>query len=87
MQVPVQQFKSHLAEYIAKAQAGEVLELTSHRKVVARITGVTRSDAKGPARMVASGMAAWSGGKPEGSKIKLQSGGSAIAALVMEDRG
>ena len=38
MQVSIQDFKSHLSHYIECAQSG-VIELTSHRKVVARIIG------------------------------------------------
>ena len=50
MQVSIQEFKSHLSQYIEFAQIG-VIELTSHRKVVARVIGVGQSDHPGVARL------------------------------------
>jgi len=37
-QVSVRDLKTHLSEWLARAQAGEVVEVTSHRKPIARIT-------------------------------------------------
>ena len=37
-QVSVRELKTHLSEWLARAQAGEVVEVTSHRKPIARIT-------------------------------------------------
>ena len=39
MQVSMQEFKSHLSRYVSQAQSGQLIELTSHRRVVARIVG------------------------------------------------
>ena len=33
MQVSMQEFKSHLSRYVSQAQSGQLIELTSHRKV------------------------------------------------------
>lgn len=47
MQVSMQEFKSHLSHYVSEAQSGQLVELTSHRKVVARIIGVPSSASAG----------------------------------------
>ena len=39
MQVSMQEFKSHLSRYVVEAQSGQIIELTSHRRVVARLIG------------------------------------------------
>ena len=87
MQVSIQEFKSHLSQYVSKAQSGQLIELTSHRKVVARIVGVPVTDNTCMARLLAAGIATWQGGKPEGAVITLQKCGKTVSAMVMEDRG
>lgn len=87
MQVSMQEFKSHLSQYVGQAQSGELIELTSHRKVVARLVGVPPADSAGVARLLAAGAASWQGGKPAGAAFELQAVGKPVSALVLEDRG
>lgn len=87
MQVSMQEFKSHLSQYVGQAQSGELIELTSHRKVVARLVGVPPADSAGVARLLAAGAASWQGGKPAGAALELQAVGKTVSALVLEDRG
>jgi len=87
MLVSMQEFKSHLSKYVGQAQSGELIELTSHRKVVARIVGVPPTDSSGVARLLAAGAASWQGGKPVGAALELQAVGKPVSALVLEDRG
>ena len=87
MLVSMHEFKSHLSQYIGQAQSGELIELTSHRKVVARLVGVPPADCAGVARLLAAGVASWQGGKPAGATLKLQAGGKPVSVLVLEDRG
>jgi len=87
MQVAMHEFKSHMAQYVGKAQAGEVIELTSHRKVVARITGIPKSSHSGVAKLLASGVASWQSGKPACDAIELHRAGKLLSAMVLEDRG
>lgn len=87
MQVSMREFKSHLSQYVVQAQAGQLIELTSHRKVVARIVGIPASANEGVSRLLASGAASWQGGKPMGAGISLLAQGKPVSALVMEDRG
>ncbi len=87
MQVSMQEFKSHLSRYVSQAQSGQLIELTSHRKVVARIVGVPSTDSAGVSRLLAAGVATWQGGKPVGAAFRLQEHGKPVSALVLEDRG
>lgn len=87
MQVSMREFKSHLSQYVEQAQAGQLIELTSYCKVVARIVGVPPVGNSGVERLVVSGVASWQGGKPAGGMFKLQAGGKSMSAMVLEDRG
>lgn len=87
MQVSVREFKSHLSQYVEQAQAGESIELTSHRKVVARIVGVPPTGSTGVTRLLAAGVASWKDGKPAGAMLELHAGGKPMSAMVLEDRG
>lgn len=87
MKVSIQEFKSHLAQYVRESQAGKILELTSHRKVVARVIGVPHAESESVARLLAAGIAVWQGGKPKGATLKLRIGGKTVSEMVLEDRG
>jgi antitoxin (DNA-binding transcriptional repressor) of toxin-antitoxin stability system len=87
MQVSMQEFKSHLSRYVGQAQSGELIELTSHRKVVARIIGVPLTASTGVSSLLTAGVATWQGGKPMGASLSLQKQGKLVSAMVLEDRG
>jgi prevent-host-death family protein len=87
LNIPIHEFKARLSRYLAAARAGRTIEITSHRKVVARVTGVPPAAGVGIARLIASGVAAWGGGKPAGAEVRLAEGGRSLADLVREDRG
>ena len=87
MQVSMHEFKSHLSHYVSQAQSGQLIELTSHRKVVAKIIGVPSTDGTGLSCLLAAGVATWQGGKPAGAAFELQKQGKPVSALVLEDRG
>ena len=87
MQVSMGEFESHLSSYVTQSQSGELIELTSHRKVVARLIGVPTIDSAGISCLITSGIATWQGGKPLGAAFKLQDYGKSVSALVLENRG
>jgi len=87
MQVSIRDLKAHLSHYLSQARAGMALEITSHRKVVARVVGVPVSASPVPAALIASGAAQWGGGKPQGAHIALVPGGQSVSRMVLEDRG
>ena len=87
MQISVREFKAHLSRYLSQAQQGQPVDVTSHRKVVARIVGVPAAGSEGVARLVAGGEAQWGGGKPAGAAIRLSPAGRSVSEMVLEDRG
>lgn len=86
MQVSIQEFKSHLSKYVSEAQAGSLIELTSHRKVVAKLIGVAPNDGTGVYQLLALGAVTWQGGKPLGASIKLNAHKQSVSAIVLQDR-
>jgi len=64
MKVAMSEFKAGLSRYVARARAGEVIELTSHAKPVARLVGIATEQPPGIQRLLATGAAQWAGGKP-----------------------
>ena len=87
MRVSVRDLKAHLSQYLAQAGTGEPIEITSHRRVVARLVGVAGAEHAGVARLLATGLAQWAGGKPRGAAVRLTSGGRLVSDLLLEDRG
>lgn len=87
MTVSIRELKAHLSRYLAEARAGKVIHVTSHRKEIARITGVPDTQDDGLTRMLATGEAHWHGGKPAGAEIRLSSEGDSVSEIVLRDRG
>lgn len=88
MKIAMHELKSGLSRYIAQARAGEVIEVTSHDKPVARIVGIPAAEPSGVARLLASGAAHWSGGRPAlHAAVTLVSSGKRLSEMVLEDRG
>ena len=87
MQVSMRQLKSHLAQYIKQARSGQPVEITSHRKVVARLSGVPMVDDSAVSRLLVSGAAVWQGGKPVGAALVLKTQGTPVSQIAVDDRG
>jgi prevent-host-death family protein len=90
-QVSVRDLKTHLSEWLARAQSGEVVEVTSHRKPIARITAV-KPAVPAPAsplqQAIDAGVISWNGQKPViPPPVKLNDGGPLMSDIVIEDRG
>jgi antitoxin (DNA-binding transcriptional repressor) of toxin-antitoxin stability system len=89
-QVSVRDLKTHLSAWLSRAPAGDVVEVTSHRKPIARITAIRP---KGPAATTPlqpaldAGIVSWNGQKPVlTAPIRLQGGGMLVSAIVLDDR-
>jgi prevent-host-death family protein len=82
----VREFKAHLSRYLAEVRQGGMLEITRHRKPVARVVGIPEQAHGGLSSMVAAGGVTWSGGKPKGSQVRLGQGGVSLAEMVLQDR-
>jgi prevent-host-death family protein len=88
MRVAIHDLKRSLSRYLARARAGEAIEVTSHDKPVARIVGIPTGQDAGVAGLLASGAARWSGSKPAlQPPVVLPERGRPLADAVVEDRG
>ena len=90
-QVSVRDLKTHLSEWLARVQAGEEVEVTSHRKPIARITALKPADSTSTdplQKAIDAGLISWSGQKPViPPPVKLNDGGPLMSDIVIEDRG
>ena len=87
MQVAIRQLKAQLSKFIAYAQEGEEIEVTSHNRPVARITGIPRNIEDPLKQMITSGAAQWHGGKPKWSPpLKLNNKGQSLSQMILSDR-
>ncbi len=93
MQVAVRELKAHLSRLLARARAGEEIEVRSHNTPIARIVGIPPaadgSLPEGIRRLIAEGALTWgNGGKLEDfAPLRLPSGGKSMSDIVIEDRG
>ncbi|MBN2679732.1 type II toxin-antitoxin system prevent-host-death family antitoxin [Acidithiobacillus montserratensis] len=86
MEVSIREFRAHLSRYLLQVQQGQILDITSHRKQVARLVGIPTDSPCGLTRLVTSGAAQWQGGKPAGASIRLPAGGRSVSEIILEDR-
>jgi len=87
----VRDLKTHLSEWLARAQSGEVVEVTSHRKPIARITAIKSavSAITNPLqKSIDAGVISWNGQKPIlPPPVNLRGQGKLVSEIVLEDRG
>ena len=87
----VRDLKTHLSQWLARAQAGEVVEVTSHRKPIARITAVKPAEPTSTnplQKAIDAGLISWNGQKPNlPPPVKLRGKGKLLSEIVIEDRG
>ncbi len=88
MAIPVRDLKAQLSSILARARTGEIIEVTSHRKPIARIVGIPELPEHGLATMVAEGLVSWNGSKPPFPKKrkKLSGAGKSLSEMILEDR-
>jgi prevent-host-death family protein len=90
-QVSVRDLKAHLSEWLARAQAGEVVEVTSDRRPIARIMAVkpaTTASTNPLQKAIDAGVLSWDGQKPVlPPPVRLNDGGPLMIDIVIEDRG
>ena len=90
-QVSVRDLKTHLSEWLGRVQAGEVVEVTSHRKPIARITAVNPAEAASSSplqKAIDAGLISWNGQKPNlPPPVKLRGKGKLLSEIVIGDRG
>ncbi len=87
MHIAVRELKSRLSRVLALAQSGEVVEVTSHSKPIARIVGIPPQADEGLRRLMASGILSWNGSKPKFvPALALSPDGQPIGRMVLDDR-
>lgn len=87
MSVAVRELKANLSRVLFRAQHGEVIEVTSHNKPIARIIGIPAHAEHGLRRLIVEGAVSWSGGKPRHkSPVRMTSRGACVSQMVLEDR-
>jgi prevent-host-death family protein len=89
-QVSVRDLKTHLSAWLGRVQTGEVVEITCHRKPIARITGVkTQEQAPTSPLQTAlnAGVISWNGQKPTlPPPVTLRGEGKRLSEIVIDDR-
>jgi prevent-host-death family protein len=88
MSVPVRELKANLSEVLSRAQNGEIIEVTSHNKPVARIIGIPAADTHPLGELAADKSVTWNGKKPSFAKHlpQLSAGGKSLSKIIQEDR-
>lgn len=87
MKVAVHQLKASLSKLLARAQSGEIIEVTSHQRPIARIVGIPKSTEEPLNSMILNGSLSWNGQKPAlEPPIQLLDSGKLLSSLIQEDR-
>ncbi len=88
MLIAVRELKTHLSSILARARGGEVIEVTSHNKPIARITGIQSHEDHLLGELTADASVSWSGKKPTfpARLPKLSSDEKPLSAMIQEDR-
>jgi prevent-host-death family protein len=87
----VRDLKTHLSAWLGRVQTGEVVEVTCHRKPIARITGVKTQDEAPTSPLqtaLKTGVISWNGQKPTlPPPVTLRGEGQRLSEIVIDDRG
>ncbi len=88
MAIPVRDLKAHLSSILTRARNGEIIEVTSHNKPIARIVGIPSGDKHDLSGLVAEGLISWNGDRPSfpHKRRKLAGGGKSLSEMILEDR-
>lgn len=86
MRIAVRELKATLSRVLARAQAGEIIEVSSHNRPIARIVGIPPQGDAGLRQLVATGAMSWKGGKPRHAAPLSLGKGTPVSQMVLEDR-
>ncbi len=87
--IGVRELKARLSYHLKRVLAGEHLVVTDRGRPVASVQPVdTSADTEWIRRLVSTGRASWSGGKPKGAPRAIAAKpGKSASDIVIEDRG
>ena len=88
MLVSVSVLKANLSRLLARAQDGEVIEVISDGKHIARIVGIPAAQHHLPKNLTADNSITWNGKKPTFAKHlpSLSMGGTPLIKIIHQDR-
>ena len=88
MLVPVSVLKANLSRLLARAQDGEVIEVTSDGKSIARIIGIATVHCHLSPKLTADKSVTWNGKKPTFTKNlpMLSMNGKPLGQIIRQDR-
>jgi prevent-host-death family protein len=88
MLVSVSVLKANLSRLLARAQGGEVIEVTSDGKPIARIVGIPDVHDHLLLKLTADNSITWNGKKPIFAKHlpALSMGGTSLMKIIQQDR-
>ena len=88
MLVSVSILKANLSRLLALAQDGEVIEVISDGKPIARIVGIPDVHHHLPKKLTADNSVTWNGKKPTFAKHlpALSMGGTPLIKIIQQDR-
>ena len=85
MQVSVRELKSNLSRYLREVKQGKIIEITRHRRLVAKLCPAGEQK-NGLEALIVNGLVTWEGGKPKGGRVRPKISGKSVAERVLEDR-
>ena len=87
MSVAVRELKASLSRVLSRAQHGEIIEVTSHNKPIARIIGIPNHAEPGLCGLIDGGAVSGSGGEHRyESPVAMTARGPSVSQMVLEDR-
>jgi antitoxin (DNA-binding transcriptional repressor) of toxin-antitoxin stability system len=86
MQVSVRELKTHLSHYLQQTSSGQEIDITNHRRIIARLRGVASIGSTGIQALLAKD-ATWSGRKPIGANLVASHSTQSLSELILEMRG
>ncbi len=82
--VGIKELKAKLSGYVARVRRGEEIVVTDRGKEVAMLIPISR-ERSAVRRLIHSGRATWTGGKPDGTN-EVRTKGKPLSKTVLEDR-
>jgi len=85
--VGIRDLKDDLSRYLRRVRAGERILITDRGKPIAVLSAIEDAGESSWAwKLVEEGLAAWSGGKPQGCPHPPRIRGKTASAIVLENR-
>ncbi len=88
MLIPVSVLKASLSKILARARSGEIIEVTSHAKSIARIMGIPAASSPTLGALATDGSVTWNGKKPSFATHlpELSKRGKSLCKIIRENR-